>query len=127
MKQRTRDDIHSRDWLRTQETRLKDERDTLRREILTEAARYETSGGYRQRDTGDAAEEEREDRELAPEFEALQTRLWSVEEAITRLASGAYGVCVDCGQPIARARLEAVPSAARCLACERTFEERGGG
>jgi RNA polymerase-binding transcription factor DksA len=37
------------------------------------------------------------------------------------VTGGRYGVCVACGRPIAAERLEARPSADRCLRCaERT-------
>jgi RNA polymerase-binding transcription factor DksA len=43
--------------------------------------------------------------------------LTEVEAAIDRLAAGAYGVCEQCGQPIATARLEARPAARTCIGC----------
>jgi DnaK suppressor protein len=44
--------------------------------------------------------------------------LEAVEQALARLDAGAYGTCVDCGQPVAPARLEALPWAARCIDCQ---------
>ena len=41
-------------------------------------------------------------------------RLREVEEAQARLASGTYGICEDCGQPIDPVRLDLVPEARRC-------------
>lgn len=41
-----------------------------------------------------------------------------------RLASGHYGVCVDCGEAIAYERLLAYPTAKRCIACQREYERR---
>jgi|SRR6185437_6970262 len=49
----------------------------------------------------------------APLNEALQ----EVEAAIARLGNGSYGLCQRCGQPIAPARLEAMPAAHLCIAC----------
>jgi DnaK suppressor protein len=46
----------------------------------------------------------------------------AVEEALRRLASGEYGLCVECGQHIALSRLRALPFAVRCLACQEHFE-----
>ena len=37
--------------------------------------------------------------------------------ALERLASGTYGRCVTCGQPIAPERLEAIPDAETCISC----------
>jgi DnaK suppressor protein len=46
----------------------------------------------------------------------LQLRL--VEEALDRLDSGDYGVCLACDVPIPRKRLEAVPWARYCVRCQ---------
>ena len=37
--------------------------------------------------------------------------------ALTRLEDGSYGVCERCDQPIAAERLEARPTARRCVRC----------
>lgn len=39
-----------------------------------------------------------------------------------RLAAGTYGVCIDCGEPIAYPRLMAYPTAKRCITCQREHE-----
>ena len=48
--------------------------------------------------------------------------LAEVEAALTRVADGSYGTCVECGEPIPLARLAANPSAARCIACQERLE-----
>lgn len=50
--------------------------------------------------------------------------LRQIEQARARLAAGTYGQCVDCGESIAPARLQAQPTAARCTACQALFERR---
>lgn len=47
----------------------------------------------------------------------------AVERALKRVALGTYGVCVSCGQPIERERLEAYPTANRCAVCQRAYEQ----
>lgn len=42
--------------------------------------------------------------------------------ALTRVAHGNYGLCVDCDEPIAPRRLAAVPWAARRLSCQENAE-----
>jgi DnaK suppressor protein len=49
--------------------------------------------------------------------------LKEINEALRRVYSGEFGVCENCGRPIARARLEAMPYARLCLACKE-LEER---
>jgi len=46
----------------------------------------------------------------------------AIERALRRIALGTYGICVSCGQPIERERLEAYPTANRCAACQRAYE-----
>jgi RNA polymerase-binding protein DksA len=46
-----------------------------------------------------------------------------LERALERLSAGDYGVCAECGEPIARARLFANPAATRCAECQQ-FAER---
>jgi RNA polymerase-binding transcription factor DksA len=54
----------------------------------------------------------------------------SVEIAQERLAEGTYGTCVDCGNDIPEARLEAIPEAIRCIDDQNRYEAqlraRGG-
>jgi DnaK suppressor protein len=53
--------------------------------------------------------------------------LQAVEAALKRIADETYGECIDCGEMIARARLEANPAAARCIGCQQRAERRAGG
>jgi RNA polymerase-binding transcription factor DksA len=41
----------------------------------------------------------------------------SVTAALERIHDGTYGTCADCGDPIERARLDAMPEASACLRC----------
>lgn len=50
----------------------------------------------------------------------LQLKL--VDAALARMDGDNYGVCMDCGGPISGRRLEAIPWANRCIACQ----ERAG-
>lgn len=45
-----------------------------------------------------------------------------IQAALSRLASGTYGMCVDCGEPIGFNRLQAWPLANRCVACQSKAE-----
>ncbi|MFD6053646.1 TraR/DksA family transcriptional regulator [Agromyces sp. NPDC060279] len=48
-----------------------------------------------------------------------EVELAEVDRALARLADGSYGVCTNCGKPIAVARLEARPTATLCIDCAR--------
>jgi DnaK suppressor protein len=43
--------------------------------------------------------------------------LTEIDSALQRLVDGTYGTCERCGEPIARARLEARPTARTCVGC----------
>ena len=51
-----------------------------------------------------------------------QQELQDVRAALQRIADGSYGECIDCGNGIALARLQAFASAKRCIACQTKYE-----
>ena len=53
--------------------------------------------------------------------------LTEVDSALARMRDGTYGQCVDCGEPIAPARLKAYPTAKRCIKCQSAFEKKVNG
>jgi RNA polymerase-binding transcription factor DksA len=55
---------------------------------------------------------------------ALIDRANQLAEALERLRRGEYGLCQECGEPIAPVRLRAVPEATACVPC-RDRQERG--
>jgi phage/conjugal plasmid C-4 type zinc finger TraR family protein len=69
-----------------------------------------------------------EQEERAVTAEKLDLQLSVVHRAIAKVADGSYGRCDDCGEPIESARLEALPTAIRCLSCQakNVKADRGG-
>lgn len=49
-----------------------------------------------------------------------------IDAALARLEAGVYGECVDCGEDIGVARLEANPKALRCIVCQQKAEAAPG-
>jgi DnaK suppressor protein len=49
--------------------------------------------------------------------------LKKIEEAISRIDSGTYGICESCGEKISIKRLEARPVTALCIDCKTRQEE----
>lgn len=47
-----------------------------------------------------------------------------IDAARLRISHRTYGSCIDCGDAIDRKRLEAYPTAKRCLTCQRAHESR---
>jgi RNA polymerase-binding protein DksA len=50
-----------------------------------------------------------------------------ISAAQARIASGTYGTCIDCGRPIGRKRLEAYPTAKRCIEDQQRREKLRAG
>ena len=44
--------------------------------------------------------------------------LQAIDEALMRIEKGSFGVCKDCGEPIAEARLNAIPWTRVCITCK---------
>lgn len=49
---------------------------------------------------------------------AALKEITAIDHALGRIASGTYGICIDCGEPISQKRLESVPTALRCEKCK---------
>jgi RNA polymerase-binding transcription factor len=50
--------------------------------------------------------------------------LAAIDAALARVEAGTYGRCTECHQPIGAERLEALPSAALCIDCQRSSRRR---
>jgi DnaK suppressor protein len=67
------------------------------------------------------------EREMATrELSRNASLIRDLRAALSRVADGTYGLCIDCEEPIAPRRLAAVPWAARCLSCQEIAETGGG-
>jgi RNA polymerase-binding protein DksA len=49
-------------------------------------------------------------------------QLQEVTRALEDIHAGRYGICRECGEPIAKARLKVMPFATRCVACQQRVE-----
>ena len=112
------------------------------RDVLTEERRRVTAAidHLHKLNSGsleDETEEETYDNHLADSATATLNReidytleensghvLSAIDEALSRIENGTFGMCVRCGNPIAEERLEAIPYATRCIDCQR-LAERG--
>jgi len=74
------------------------------------------------RDVGDQALMDLE-RELGISLmEMRNRRRQSIDEALTRLHEGTYGICAECGVEVSEKRLQAVPFAKLCVECQSRAE-----
>lgn len=58
-------------------------------------------------------------------IENEQETLEQIRGALDRIQRGTYGICDECGQPIARQRLQALPYTPYCIECARKLENGG--
>lgn len=50
--------------------------------------------------------------------------LKEIDEAMKRIDEGSYGICIDSGEAIQRARLKAIPEAKRTLEAQEKFDKK---
>lgn len=64
-----------------------------------------------------------EDREISFATRSLLIdRTNKLAAALERLGTGVYGVCEECGEPIAPARLKVMPEVTTCVRCQDRIE-----
>lgn len=51
------------------------------------------------------------------QLERTRKQLWQIEESLSQIEKGAYGICSCCGKPIPPKRLEALPGTNLCVIC----------
>jgi DnaK suppressor protein len=102
--------------------------ESRKRTLQNSATRTEVEG--RSMETGTSSDSaDRADENYQKEFlfslSANDRRLLRmVESALLRIEDGDFGQCVSCGNVIESKRLQAVPWASHCLACQETIESQ---
>lgn len=59
---------------------------------------------------------------LASLSDLTHKQLQAVEQALARMKSGHFGICLQCGEEIAAKRLQAVPWTDSCLGCAEQLD-----
>ena len=49
--------------------------------------------------------------------------LYDIDDAIKRIEEGKFGSCEECGKPITKSRLKAIPYTKLCLGCQKKQEK----
>jgi DnaK suppressor protein len=119
-----RPDWLNRKWIDGQKAKLQAERDRLRGSIEKETDILGVTGTTDPREPGDIAQEDREDIEVTGSIDVTRSSFKAVDDALARIVGGTYGRCADCKGWIPRERLEAMPSALRCVPCQEASEGR---
>lgn len=101
-----------------------------RQEIFHEVEHVESGLQYisedREPELEEAAQEDRLARVLAQLDDRGVAELEAIQAALGRIEVGDYGRCAGCGEPIAPARLAALPETPYCRGCAEEAEQRGG-
>jgi DnaK suppressor protein len=69
-------------------------------------------------DSADWAEKSHEEWIFLQKNSVDMALLREIEEALLRMREGTYGTCQDCGLPVSKKRLEALPWARFCVSCQ---------
>lgn len=110
-------------------------RSTLEAELVELQAEYDRSilelndlqlantdgAGDDQADAGSKTFEREQEQSIANNRHDL---IVQIQRAISRIDSGTYGLCENCGKPIPKARLQALPMATLDAACKAREERR---
>jgi DnaK suppressor protein len=105
---------------------LQDMRKSLLEQLRTQrggkVSRADAAAEARAQQSDDWAKADAE-RDLAAALEERESaELVAIDEALTRVADGSFGLCLDCGTSIPTARLHANPTALRCVVCQEKLE-----
>ena len=104
--------------LESEKQRLNTEMEQLQASVSTSEERREGSPfGKREEEATEALELEKR---LALE-KRIREELAAIEHTLGKFEKGTYGLCDNCGQPIAPERLEALPQASLCLECKASL------
>ena len=57
----------------------------------------------------------------------IRQELAGIEHALDKFEKGTYGMCDNCGKPIAPERLEALPQASLCMDCKALLAKNAKG
>lgn len=68
-------------------------------------------------DSAEQAADLADDEALSGVDDVIRREIHDIREALLRIERGEYGTCVSCGEAINPRRLEALPTAVRCINC----------
>ena len=104
-------------------TLLENRRQQLRRSVFrTEEDGREAQDTDTAQDIADRASSSYQKEFLFARSSNDRQFLQMVERALSSISEGIYGDCEECGEPINERRLEAVPWARTCIACQEKLE-----
>ncbi len=112
---------------------LKDRRHHLLKEVKLRLREFRDSGGYRLTDTADIASNLIDEEIVMSIAQGEAREIEEIDNALSQIKKGTYGVCESCGTKINKERLMAIPFVSLCVKCKETAErdeeiqgDRGG-
>jgi RNA polymerase-binding protein DksA len=75
-----------------------------------------------EQDFSEQATENENDEVLDALGNAARDEVEKIKQAISRIDAGTYGICLNCGEPIRKERLTALPYANSCIHCAEKHE-----
>lgn len=112
------------EWLANERSHVTDEIDQLDQQVRTFVDDAESSQGV-DNHIGDEADNIFEKERLLTIRAELVERRTQIERALQKVDEGTYGICENCGRPIAPERLEALPFASLCISCQEQADGEG--
>ncbi len=97
---------------------LREKAHELRRRMSAEKAAAFVSRLEDPSDSGDLSQQSHEEWLFLNRNNLEKTLLREVEEAMSRVKEGTYGICQECEEPISPKRLQALPWAKFCVRCQ---------
>lgn len=76
------------------------------------------------KDSVDLATDDMATRKMEAVSQIDANRLKAIDQALSRLKNGKYGICAVCGKKIPEGRLRALPYALMCMDCKNQSEKR---
>ena len=99
-----------------------------RRDLFRQAAQTEEELLWFQSDIESEVEERGQEETMVRLLDRLDGRakaeIEAIDRALFKLGTEQFGQCERCGKAIPQSRLEVVPAAATCVACEQAGENR---
>lgn len=97
--------------------KLLQRRESLLQRMQEIAEQQQHADGPLSQDFAEQATEREHEEVLDALGEAGRLELSQINRTLERIDAGDYGICVDCGQDIAEARLNVLPNTEYCITC----------
>ena len=117
-------DAMRKTFLKKMRTKLAGQKQTILQELDEEIREGKESQLDDGMDTYDLASEEREREIHLILSDRDRDKLQAIEDALDRIEDGEYGVCEECEEEIAQARLQALPFTRMCVTCQEEREKQ---